>query len=210
MLAEDLLRPSNVHVLRGLVQLGRLRAANTDMKGCMKAVHVFHTYVFVALHSVLICIHMRCGKETYLQSHLLHLFSWLFSSCTVAGMTADLPSPHRPVRLLARSQPSTFQVSLACVFPSCFPSSSFPFPWFIRSQHFPQYVFAISPHHMPVPVHASLGDLFINLRHSLIVPWMCSFMFMSLHFTPHIHHCILYNHVCCSIGLCNAAVSSCW
>ena len=56
MLAEDLLRPSNVHVLRGLVQLGRLRAANTDMKGCMKAVHVFHTYVFVALHSVLVSV----------------------------------------------------------------------------------------------------------------------------------------------------------
>ena len=90
MLAEDLLRPSNVHVLRGLVQLGRLRAANTDMKGCMRAVHVFHTYVFIALSSVLICIHMRCGNETYLQSHL---FSWLFPSCTVAGVNADLSSP---------------------------------------------------------------------------------------------------------------------
>ena len=53
----------------------------------------------------------------------------LFMSYRVAGMTADLPSPHRPVRLLTRSQTSTFHVSLARVFPSCFRSSSLPFPW---------------------------------------------------------------------------------
>ena len=34
----------------------------------------------------------------------LLLFPWLFQSCRVADMTDDLPSPHRPVRLLARSQ----------------------------------------------------------------------------------------------------------
>ena len=66
MLAEDLLRPSNVHVLRGLIQLGRLRAANPDMNNCMKAVHVFHTYVFATLHFVLVCIPFRRGNETYL------------------------------------------------------------------------------------------------------------------------------------------------
>ena len=34
---------------------------------------------------------------------LLLLFLWLFPSCRVAGITGDLSSPHRPVRLLARS-----------------------------------------------------------------------------------------------------------
>ena len=81
-------------------------------------------------------------------------------------MTDDLSSPHRPVRLLARSQPSTLQISLSCVFPSCFRSSPLPFPWYICPQHFPQYVFAIFPHRMPVPDQSSLGDLFGSLRHS--------------------------------------------
>ena len=85
------------------------------------------------------------------------VFLWLFPSSRVAGITGDLSSPHRPVRLLARSQSSTFQISLTLVFPSCFRSSSLPFP---------QYVFAISPHHMPVLVQSSLGDLFGSLRHS--------------------------------------------
>ena len=44
---------------------------------------------------------------------VLLLFLWLFPPSRVVGMTADLPSPHRHVRLLARSQSSTFQVSLA-------------------------------------------------------------------------------------------------
>ena len=94
------------------------------------------------------------------------LFLWLFPSCRVAGITDDLSSPHRPVRLLARSQSSTFQISLTRVFPSCFRSSSLPFPWYIRPQHFPQYVCAISPHHMPVPDQSSLGALFGSLCHS--------------------------------------------
>ena len=105
---------------------------------------------------------LRC--VSYLLTYLL--FLWLFPSCRVAGMTDDLSSPHRPVRLLPRSQSSTFQISLTRVFPSCFRSSSLPFPWYIRSQYFPQYVFTISPHHMPVPDQSSLGDLFGSLRHS--------------------------------------------
>ena len=95
-----------------------------------------------------------------------NVFLWLFPSCRVAGMTDDPSSPRRHVRLLARSQSSTFQISLTRVFPSCFRSSSLPFPWYIRSQYFPQYVFTISPHHMPVPDQSSLGDLFGSLRHS--------------------------------------------
>ena len=104
-------------------------------------------------------------------------------------MTDDLSSPHRPVRLLARSQSSTFQISLTCVFPSCFRSSSLPFPWYIRSQYFPQYVFTISPHHMPVPDQSSLGDLFGSLRHSC-----CSsdVFIPDLVFACHSFHCPLF------------------
>ena len=120
----------------------------------------------------------------------LALFLWLFPSCRVAGMTDALSSPHRPVRLLARSQSSTFQISLTRVFPSCFRSSSLPFPWYIRPQHFPQCVFAIALHHMPVPVQSSLGDLFVSLRHS-VVPRMCSFLILYLRVTPPIHRSIL-------------------
>ena len=58
------------------------------------------------------------------------------------------------------------KVSLARVFPSCFRSPFLPFSWIICSQHFPQYVFAISRHHMPVSVQSSLSDLIGRLRHS--------------------------------------------
>ena len=109
-----------------------------------------------------LCLDRCCDDSTTISC----VFLWLFPSFRVAGITDDLSSPHRPVRLLARSQSSSFQISLTRVFPSCFRSSSLPFPWYIRPQHFPQYVFAISPHHMPVPVQSSLGDLFGNLRHS--------------------------------------------
>ena len=105
-------------------------------------------------------------------------------------MTDDLSSPHRPVRLLARSQSSTFQISLTCVFPSCFRSSSLPFPWYICPHHFPQGVFAISPHHMPVP-DQSLSVIFLEACTTLVVPRMCSFLILSLHVTPHIHRSIL-------------------
>ena len=100
-------------------------------------------------------------------------------------MTDDLSSPYRPVRLLARSQSSTFQISLTRVFPSCFRSSSLRFPWYIRPQHFPQYVFAISPH------HNFLSVIFLEACATLVVPRMCSFLILSLRITPHIHRSIL-------------------
>ena len=49
----------------------------------------------------------------------------------------------------------------------------------IHSQYFPQYVFFISPHHMPMPVHSSLPDLLGSLPHS-----HCSFLVLSLRVTP--------------------------
>ena len=93
----------------------------------------------------------------------------LFTGLMVAGMTTDLPSPRRPVRLLARSQPSSFRAPSACVFQSCLQSSSRPFPWYIRPHHFPQYAFLICPHHMPETVQSSLRDLFGYLRQSRCV-----------------------------------------
>ena len=59
-----------------------------------------------------------------------------------------------------------FQVTLDCIFPSYFRSSSLPFPWYIRPKHFPQCVFFISPRHMPLPVRHSLNDLLRSLHHS--------------------------------------------
>ena len=50
-------------------------------------------------------------------------------------MPGDLPSPHRTVGLLARSQPSTFHASLARLFPSYFRSFSLPFHWYISPHH---------------------------------------------------------------------------
>ena len=102
-------------------------------------------------------------------------------------MTDDLPSPHRHVRLLARSQPSALQFSLAPVFPSCFRSSFLPFPWNIHSRHFPQYVLFISPHHQFMCLYV----VFLAACVTLVVPRMCSFLVLSLHVTPHIHRSIL-------------------
>ena len=82
---------------------------------------------------------------------------------------------------LAHSRPIIFQVTLARVFPSCIRSSHLPFPWYIRPQHFPQYVFFVSPHHTPIPVQSSLRDLFGSLHHSC-----CTFvphLFFSCHST---------------------------
>ena len=108
-----------------------------------------------------------CLTSPHLHDALLLFFSSGFSRHVGSPVRLMIfLSPHRPVRLLARSQSSTLQISFACVFPSCFRSSSLPFPWYICPHHFPQYVLPISPHHMPVPDQSSLGDLFGSLRHS--------------------------------------------
>ena len=96
--------------------------------------------------------HNVCLETTMLS--FFFFFSPVFSHhVVVAGMTDDLPSPHRPVHLLARSQPSSFRVpSVHACFNLVFIR---PFTWYIRPQHFPQYVF-IAPHHMPVTDQSSL------------------------------------------------------
>ena len=40
--AENLVRPTNVHLLRSLIQLGHLLSANPDIKDAMTAHDVFH------------------------------------------------------------------------------------------------------------------------------------------------------------------------
>ena len=84
-------------------------------------------------------------------------------------MTDDLSTPCRPVRLLARSQSSTFHVTLACIFPSC----SLPFSWYvyiyiyIRPQHFPQYAFLLHPSSSHPRTSSIVSPcLFGSLRHS--------------------------------------------
>ena len=42
---ENLLRANNIHLLRGFIQLGKLLLKHSDVKDCMSATDVFHTYV---------------------------------------------------------------------------------------------------------------------------------------------------------------------
>ncbi|XP_061164365.1 uncharacterized protein LOC133173398 [Saccostrea echinata] len=46
--SENLLRSSNVHLLRGIVNLGKLLQKNTDVKDCMSPEHIFHTSALLA------------------------------------------------------------------------------------------------------------------------------------------------------------------
>ena len=80
-------------------------------------------------------------------------------------MTDDLSNPCHPVHLLARSQYLS-----STRFPSCFWSSSLPFPWNSRPQHFPQYVF----------ISHRLSVIFLEASATLDVSRMCSFLILSL------------------------------
>ena len=72
---------------------------------------------------------------------------------------------------LSPLESSTFQVSLARVFPSCLRLS---------------YLFFISSSH----VHTS-SIVSPHLEAIVVVRYMCSFLILSLRVTPHIHHSIL-------------------
>ena len=105
---------------------------------------IYRTYAMLLKHITCVLYTLLEGPiRPYIAPHRVMWHDFSHHDCMVAGITNDLSSPHRPVRLLARSQSSTFQISLTRVFPSGFRSSSPPFPWYIRPQHFPQYVFAI-------------------------------------------------------------------
>ena len=44
MLVEDLLRVTNVHILRGIISLGKMVQANPELgKTCMSAEDLYHT-----------------------------------------------------------------------------------------------------------------------------------------------------------------------
>ena len=68
------------------------------------------------------------GDATPKSNHIAHILILFVSSCGVAGMTDDLPSPHRPVRLLARSRPSTFMSRWHASFHLVFGRPFFLFP----------------------------------------------------------------------------------
>ena len=103
-------------------------------------------------------------------------------------MPDDLSSPHRPVRLLARSQSSTFQISLTCVFSSGFRSSSLPGISALNT-----FLSMCSPSLLitcPYQINL-LSVIFLEACATLVVPRMCSFLILSLRVTPHIHGSIL-------------------
>ena len=92
-------------------------------------------------------------------------FPLAFPIIWVAGMIADLPSPHRPVRLLGLSQPNFFSSLVGT--------------------------------HLSILLSVVLSSFFIGHPFSflepvvtLVVPWMCSFLTLSLRVTTHIHRSI--------------------
>lgn len=55
LLASDMLSIYNVYRLKGVIQLGKLRLQHPDIKDCMSAHDIFHTYVvfyFIAIFFV--------------------------------------------------------------------------------------------------------------------------------------------------------------
>ena len=117
---------------------------------------------------------------TYCQLHVaLSVSSHTVNSMSSCQSPHILSTPCCPVSLLTYSQSSTFQVSSTRVFPSCFWSSSRPFP---GVSVFPHYVFA-SPHHMHIPVQSCLTVIFLEASVTLVVPRICSFLILYLRVT---------------------------
>ena len=98
---------------------------------------VFGEHVATAFTGATRIIHFIDVRFASLISPTYLLFLWLFPSCRVAGMTDDLSSPHRPVRLLARSQSSTFSdlvdMRLSILFSVVLSSFSLVYPLSILS-----------------------------------------------------------------------------
>ena len=139
------------------------------------------------------CIYIQGSVYSHNHEQVIHtylLFLWPFPSCRVTGMTDDLSSPHRPVRLLARSQFSTFQISLTRVFPSFFGRPLFLFPGISALNTF---LSMCSPSLLitcPYQINL-LSVIFLEACATLVVPRMCSFLILSFRVTPHIHRSIL-------------------
>ena len=43
LFGENLFRMNNIHLLRGVVLMGKIRLKMTDVKDCMDATNIFHT-----------------------------------------------------------------------------------------------------------------------------------------------------------------------
>ena len=166
----------------------RTHSSNIKQSAAPAAVSILPQLVLPRLVNG-IMIHQH-KKIPYKGLILLILFPWLFPfSCR---FTADLSSPHRPVRLLACSQSSTFQVSLARVFPSGFRPSCFNGTC-ICSSNFPAAclygVLHLSSSHARTSSILSRSP-FWNPAPLSFFPQMCSFLILSLRVTPYIHRSI--------------------
>ncbi|XP_070181396.1 uncharacterized protein [Littorina saxatilis] len=124
--AEHVVRPTNVHLLRGLIQLGQLLAANAD-KEAMSARDVFHTaallatqampdvyradvyqqmeWVLLDAHAVLLEILMAEGKAEELIAQRCQRLSALIDNATIPQNESLLNVQERTSQNLVRIQP---------------------------------------------------------------------------------------------------------
>ena len=86
--------------------------------------------------------------------------------------------------------PDVFPVSLDCICPSYFRSSSLHFPWYIRTKHFlnvcSSSLLVTCPYQFDIP-----SVIFLEACTTLVVPRKCSFLILSLRVTPYIQHSLL-------------------
>ena len=112
-------------------------------------------------------------------------FSLSFPSCRVACSTADLPSPHRPVRLLARAQCRLFKYRWHASFHLVFGRPFFIFHGIsVLSTSLSMCSSSILitctyPFNRPYVI-------FLEACETLVVPRLCAFLIWSLRVTPHI------------------------
>ena len=121
--------------------------------------------------------------------------SWLLLSSSVNDMTEDLLSPCR----LTQFQSSTFHVSLAPVFPSCFRSSRI-FPTLSSPcDFFPHHILVSSPQAFPssgndieyhsstlfCPVHPPLIPHSVSIIYTSLSTWFA--VFLSISFLVLVH-----------------------
>ena len=127
-------------------------------------------------------------------------FPWLFLPFRVAVVTADLPSPHRPVHFLARSQPSKSRWHAS--FHLVVGRPLFLFPGISVHNTFlgvcSSSLLIKCPHQFNL-----LSVIFLTACITLVVPRMCSFLILSLRVTPH----ILRSHILHKVVQCRPQTS---
>ena len=114
----------------------------------------------------------------------------LFPSCRVAGMTADLPSPHRHVCLLARSQLSAFNSCWHVPFHLVFGRPLFRFHGISVFTTF--LIMCSLSLLITCPYQFNrISVIILKASAAAVVSRMCSFLVLFLRVTPHIHRSIL-------------------